>query len=58
MKVRLVSEITVLCMAVVLVGTWQGWLDVPESALIAATMCLATALAMLLHSAWRKTPKE
>ena len=47
MKIKLTVEIALVFMAVVLVGTWQGWLKWPEGALISAALCVITALAVV-----------
>jgi len=47
MKIKLTVEIALVFMAVVVVGTWQGWLKWPEGALISAALCVVTALVVL-----------
>ena len=47
MKIRLVTEITVITMLVIFVGVWQGWLKWPEGALMAAALSVVTAVMLL-----------
>lgn len=47
MKIKLTVEIALVFMALVIVGTWQGWLKWPEGALISAALCVVTALVVV-----------
>ena len=44
MKLKLTAEIAVMCMAVIIVGTWEGWLRWPEGALMTAALTLLTSV--------------
>jgi len=47
MNIRLMVEIALICLAVIVLGTWQEWLRWPEGALMTAALCLVTALGVL-----------
>jgi TRAP-type C4-dicarboxylate transport system permease large subunit len=47
MKFRLMVEIALMCLAVIVLGTWQGWVKWPEGALMTAALCLVTSIGVL-----------
>lgn len=57
MKIKLVVEIALVFMALVVVGTYQGWLKWPEGALISAALCVVTALVVIRRMLSNQTPK-
>ncbi|MFA6562163.1 MAG: hypothetical protein WCV00_09685 [Verrucomicrobiia bacterium] len=57
MKIKLTVEISLVFMAVAVVGTWQGWLKWPEGALISAALCVITALAVVRRMITTEKPK-
>ena len=57
MKVRLTIEIAIVSMAIIVLGTWQGWLKWPEGSLMAAVLCLVTALVVLRRTTKKQTPE-
>jgi uncharacterized membrane protein YqjE len=56
MKFRLMVEIALMCLAVIVLGTWQGWVKWPEGALMTAALCLVTSIGVLRRLRKHDTP--
>ena len=53
MRLQLVAEVAVMCLAVILLGTYEGWLKWPEGALMTAALTVASSI-QILHKAVKK----
>ena len=53
MRLQLVAEVAVMCLAVILLGTYEGWLKWPEGALMTAALTVAASI-QILHKAVKK----
>jgi len=56
MKIRLMVEIALVCVAVIILGSWQGWLKWPEGALMTAALCMVTSVGVLRRMRKQDTP--
>lgn len=47
MKLKLTAEIAVMCMAVIILGTYEEWLKWPEGAWMTAVLTLLTSIQVI-----------
>ncbi|MCX6907551.1 MAG: hypothetical protein NTY01_05855 [Verrucomicrobia bacterium] len=57
MKIKLTVEIAFVYLALVVLGSWQGWLKWPEGALISAALCIITAVVVVRRITANQAPK-
>ena len=55
MKIKLAAEISVMCLAVIVFETWEGWLKWPEGGLMSAALAVVACIVILRNTA--KPPK-
>ena len=55
MKLKLTAEIAVMCMAVIILGTYEDWLRWPEGALMTAALTLLTSVSVMRRIAKKPT---